>query len=108
MQSMYLKTLIIYLAIIGVILKFTLDDSANLEFKQALFGMGIITSIAMLTTCICGEKIRRSIVDEIQSLNEMLGSPLISCELIHLKYSSMSIFIFVVFVIIGFVYFIFQ
>jgi hypothetical protein len=108
MQSIYFKAFIIFTAIIGALVKFSFDANATFELRQAFSVIGLLISFVGIFTVFIARNIRNSITDEIDNLNKKLGSPLISHELLHLKYTEIISFIFVVLIIFGWFYLIIQ
>ena len=101
MLSQYLRAFAIYVAIIGILVKFALDQGASAELRNTLLMAGIFISIVALYTCLLGHKIRISISSEIQNLNDKLNNPLLLTDLNHLKFTVIIALSFVVIVIIG-------
>lgn len=87
MLKQYIQAFVVFTAVNGGLLKYALDTNSTPGLFQVFSILGIIISIVGIIACVFAEKIRVSLIEEISNLNKLLGSPLISYDLIHLKYA---------------------
>lgn len=83
----YLKALAIFIAISGVIVKFSLDQESTEVLSRALATLGIGCSLVGMLACIVGERLRRIIVGEIVGLSSVVGVPNLASDSLSLKYT---------------------
>lgn len=66
--SNIVRTIALFLAVTGGLLKFALDRNATENLRMALSVMGLVTSLLVLLACYLGERYRRSLKEELNSL----------------------------------------
>lgn len=98
------KVMIMYLATIGLLIKFSLDSNSTHELRITLSVFAIIITSTGFVQCHFVNKMRKSIENELTNLNEKIGNPLTNTEQLTLKYYLPIISAFLLIVIVGFVY----
>lgn len=102
--AQYIRAFIVFVTITGGLIKFAFDVNSTPLLRKLLIIFGIALSVNGMIVCIFGEKLRRTIVLEIKNLNGKLSFPLVSTELLHIKYTVIAAFLFVCLVFSSWIY----
>ena len=94
----------VYMAISGVLLKFSLDGTQPGNDRHVLIAAGVMTSAVYLSVCFSYCHVRKSLVRDITHLNLQLGAPLISTQVIGLTYIALSSGTFTALALLGWLY----
>ena len=100
----YIRSYTVYLAVTGALVKFALDENSNAELQRAMSLLGLLTSAAGLLVCIFGERLRRALVSDLQTLRDRAGLPMLSSDILAIKYTVITGVVFIVIVTMGWVY----
>lgn len=92
--SHYIRAYAIYLAITGGLLKFSLDANSTPQLTIALAWLGIACSVVAFVVCILGEKLRRSIQQDLSQPYSLLKVPVLPDNLDSIKYTTIIGFVF--------------
>ena len=104
LQGHYIRAFTVYLAITGGLLKFALDQNATPQLKSAMGLLGLLISCSGLLACLFGERLRRTMESDISLLSTDLGLPQLTSNLLSLKYTVRTAFVFVLIVVVSWLY----
>ena len=88
------KTVLVYLAITGLLIRLAVDNVPRRGLFLSLSIAGVLTSLFSVFVFYTQFLIRRAVVDDLKRLNDSLGAPLLNCDLPTLKYISMTALLF--------------
>ena len=99
-----LKVFAFYLAITGVLLKFALDKNSTPELKLVISILGISFSFIGFLTVFLANRLRNSIIKEIENLCNLLNIDFLPSTLLPLKYIEICSFLFAIITMVGWIY----
>jgi len=101
----YLRAFTIFIAITGALLKFAFDSNSTPHLRIALCWMGVFLSVFGLFVCYLGEKLRRTIRNDIARIHEILSVPLEPDSLTTVLLTTLASVFFVTLLLGGWIYF---
>lgn len=99
--TIFVTTFTVYLAINGALLRYSFEKDIAPTIPIILSIVGIATSALYVAVSIFKKFIRDNLARDIDHLNQLLGSPLVSKQFSGLRYISISIGTFSSFALIG-------
>ena len=106
LATLYITAFTVYMTISGALLKFTFDalKEDRKEIQSALSSIGAVISIIYVLACILMYIVSHFLSNDIYALNKQLEEPLVSPQMLFLKFTTIVTGVFTSFAIYGWIF----